>query len=119
MVSNCRREQELSVLAKSTLVLILLLLPTIIPIPVIFSQSRVLHFEAMITTGNDSEKEKETEESLPQGWTKQFAPDGRVYFVDHLNKKVGGIVPYEYLKKHLPDDMGGPQQKWSHVSLSS
>ena len=59
-------------------------------------------------SGNNSAKETETEESLPDGWSKQCAPDGRVYFVDHLKKKVGGIVPYEYLKKHLPDDMGGP-----------
>ena len=50
-------------------------------------------------SGNNSVKEIETEESLPQGWTKQFAPDGRVYFVDHLNKKVGGIVPYDYSKQ--------------------
>ena len=34
------------------------------------------------------ETKTERDESLPPGWDKRLAPNGRVYFVDHLNKKV-------------------------------
>lgn len=36
---------------------------------------------------------QQSSEGLPNGWTMQLAPNGRIFFIDHLQKKTTWVDP--------------------------
>lgn len=47
------------------------------------------------------------EAPLPRGWTSQVAPNGRVFFIDHANKKTTWIDPRSGVPSTAPGQTGG------------
>ncbi|KAB7505972.1 E3 ubiquitin-protein ligase Nedd-4 [Armadillidium nasatum] len=48
-------------------------------------------------------KSTSNDESLPKGWTSQVAPNGRVFFIDHLNKQTTWIDPRSGMPSSPPN----------------
>ena len=44
-------------------------------------------------------------EGLPNGWTMQVAPNGRVFFIDHINKKTTWVDPRNSRPSPLPSQV--------------
>ena len=44
-------------------------------------------------------------EGLPNGWTMQVAPNGRVFFIDHSNKKTTWVDPRTSRPSSLPSQV--------------
>ena len=44
-------------------------------------------------------------EGLPSGWTMQVAPNGRVFFIDHINKKTTWVDPRNSRPSPLPSQV--------------
>ena len=47
-------------------------------------------------------------EGLPNGWTMQVAPNGRVFFIDHSNKKTTWVDPRTSRPSSLPSQVLTP-----------
>ncbi|KAK4307580.1 hypothetical protein Pmani_020663 [Petrolisthes manimaculis] len=56
------------------------------------------------TTNND--------ENLPRGWTSQVAPNGRIFFIDHINKQTTWIDPRSGMPSSPPNQHHASQ--WKH-----
>ena len=44
-------------------------------------------------------------DGLPSGWTMQVAPNGRVFFIDHINKKTTWVDPRNSRPSPLPSQV--------------
>ncbi|CAL4162583.1 unnamed protein product, partial [Meganyctiphanes norvegica] len=53
-----------------------------------------------------------TDSTLPRGWTSQVAPNGRVFFIDHVNKKTTWIDPRSGMPSSPPNQRN--PQNWRH-----
>jgi len=50
-------------------------------------------------------------EGLPSGWTMQVAPNGRVFFIDHINKKTTWVDPRNSRPSPLPSQSNVPNRR--------
>jgi len=50
-------------------------------------------------------------EGLPNGWTMQVAPNGRVFFIDHINKKTTWVDPRNSRPSPLPSQSNVPNRR--------
>jgi len=50
-------------------------------------------------------------EGLPSGWTMQVAPNGRVFFIDHINKKTSWVDPRNSRPSPLPSQSNVPNRR--------
>jgi E3 ubiquitin-protein ligase NEDD4 len=50
-------------------------------------------------------------EGLPSGWTMQVAPNGRVFFIDHINKKTTWVDPRSSRPSPLPSQGNVPNRR--------
>ncbi|RXG73425.1 E3 ubiquitin-protein ligase Nedd-4 [Armadillidium vulgare] len=55
------------------------------------------------TTVGQTKSTSNNDESLPKGWTSQVAPNGRVFFIDHLNKQTTWIDPRSGMPSSPPN----------------
>ncbi|XP_064112811.1 LOW QUALITY PROTEIN: E3 ubiquitin-protein ligase Nedd-4-like [Macrobrachium nipponense] len=53
-----------------------------------------------------------TDETLPRGWTSQVAPNGRVFFIDHINKQTTWIDPRFWYASSPPNQRHA--NNWRH-----
>ncbi|XP_071546530.1 E3 ubiquitin-protein ligase Nedd-4 isoform X2 [Panulirus ornatus] len=53
-----------------------------------------------------------TDETLPRGWTSQVAPNGRVFFIDHINKQTTWIDPRSGMPSSPPNQRH--TNNWRH-----
>ncbi|XP_064113456.1 uncharacterized protein LOC135220056 [Macrobrachium nipponense] len=53
-----------------------------------------------------------TDETLPRGWTSQVAPNGRVFFIDHINKQTTWIDPRSGMPSSPPNQRHA--NNWRH-----
>ncbi|XP_042872289.1 E3 ubiquitin-protein ligase Nedd-4-like isoform X2 [Penaeus japonicus] len=53
-----------------------------------------------------------TDETLPRGWTSQVAPNGRVFFIDHVNKQTTWIDPRSGMPSSPPNQRHA--NNWRH-----
>lgn len=66
--------------------------------------SNALQPQNQSTTNND--------ENLPHGWTSQVAPNGRIFFIDHINKLTTWIDPRSGMPSSPPNQHHASQ--WKH-----
>jgi len=50
-------------------------------------------------------------EGLPSGWTMQVAPNGRVFFIDHISKKTTWVDPRNSRPSPLPSQSNVPNRR--------
>ena len=50
-------------------------------------------------------------EGLPTGWTMQVAPNGRVFFIDHISKKTSWVDPRNSRPSPLPSQSNVPNRR--------
>lgn len=50
-------------------------------------------------------------EGLPTGWTMQVAPNGRVFFIDHISKKTTWVDPRNSRPSPLPSQSNVPNRR--------
>jgi len=50
-------------------------------------------------------------DGLPSGWTMQVAPNGRVFFIDHINKKTTWVDPRNSRPSPLPSQSNVPNRR--------
>ncbi|KAK8404273.1 hypothetical protein O3P69_000376, partial [Scylla paramamosain] len=60
------------------------------------NNSRILQWPQNQTTSSN-------DEMLPRGWTSQVAPNGRVFFIDHINKQTTWIDPRSGMPSSPPN----------------
>ncbi|XP_045118388.1 E3 ubiquitin-protein ligase Nedd-4-like isoform X7 [Portunus trituberculatus] len=60
------------------------------------NNSRILQWPQNQTTSTN-------DEMLPRGWTSQVAPNGRVFFIDHINKQTTWIDPRSGMPSSPPN----------------
>lgn len=85
---------------------------------IVQAQSR--HSSTEDTTMNDSSQTTNNlEAGLPPGWTMQIAPNGRMFFIDHNEKKTSWIDPRTGRASPMPsqtrppeDDLGPLPEGW-------
>ncbi|XP_050691855.1 E3 ubiquitin-protein ligase Nedd-4-like isoform X2 [Eriocheir sinensis] len=53
-----------------------------------------------------------SDETLPRGWTSQVAPNGRVFFIDHINKQTTWIDPRSGMPSSPPNQRH--PSNWRH-----
>jgi len=68
-----------------------------------------------VRTRTLSEGEKQSPklntEGLPSGWTMQVAPNGRVFFIDHISKKTTWVDPRNSRPSPLPSQSNVPNRR--------
>lgn len=71
------------------------------------------------STSDSSHTIKNLEAGLPTGWTMQIAPNGRMFFIDHNEKKTSWIDPRTGRASPMPsqtrppeDDLGPLPEGW-------
>lgn len=81
------------------------------------SQSRQSSSEEASTT--DSSQTNNLEAGLPTGWTMQIAPNGRMFFIDHNERKTSWVDPRTGRASPMPsqtrppeDDLGSLPEGW-------
>lgn len=81
------------------------------------SQSRQSSSEEASTT--DSSQTTNLEAGLPTGWTMQVAPNGRMFFIDHNERKTSWVDPRTGRASPMPsqtrppeDDLGSLPEGW-------
>ena len=57
-----------------------------------------------LSEGEKSNSKLNTD-GLPSGWTMQVAPNGRVFFIDHINKKTTWVDPRNSRPSPLPSQV--------------
>lgn len=61
------------------------------------------------STANDSLHATNLEAGLPPGWTMQIAPNGRMFFIDHNEKKTSWIDPRTGRASPMPSQTRPPE----------
>jgi len=74
------------------------------------------HSAGRVRTTSESERERQpaaklNTEGLPSGWTMQVAPNGRVFFIDHISKKTTWVDPRNSRPSPLPSQSNVPNRR--------
>lgn len=72
-------------------------------------QSRQSSSDETSTTSDSSHATNNLEAGLPPGWTMQIAPNGRMFFIDHNEKKTSWIDPRTGRASPMPSQTRPPE----------
>lgn len=72
-------------------------------------QSRQSSSDETSTTSDSSHATNNLEAGLPPGWTMQVAPNGRMFFIDHNEKKTSWIDPRTGRASPMPSQTRPPE----------
>lgn len=72
-------------------------------------QSRQSSSDETSTTSDSSHAPNNLEAGLPPGWTMQIAPNGRMFFIDHNEKKTSWIDPRTGRASPMPSQTRPPE----------
>jgi len=67
--------------------------------------------DASRRSGTNSSGRSLNAEGLPSGWTLQVAPNGRVFFIDHISKKTTWVDPRTLRPSPLPSQANVPNRR--------